>query len=427
MAVGSTIKTLWKNRRHFKLHIFGITVLIVVSVFLVNLMSIKTMYDNRVDTYMSEAVMHTASFQMSLSGVKGTVNNIFIDSSKTKCFMLAKLNNPSALTMDAFKYQALLTNTTSEGAAAGTPREKIAGEIYMFGTTGTIGIYLKSDIPFENTMKRLTLRSFRKYTSNTKPYYMTMQSDAQYDQCHIYFNPGGTSSKTMDFLETHVDGMDFDMSEIHKQVNLAAEEISIRSDILKCYDDMRSIISRIGEYQNRLTTNYNLTIPPLPNCINGDYFDTVERYNETGEVIGNYTKFIPATVVPGGTDYDWYVGSLMKGYYNLVPDGERLTAREYILGLTADRQSRKLEDIEVETWYYADGTEVVFTQSMPTAYETEMKSTMSKYVSLLEEYVSLKKTYQTEYLRDLLELELGAETVGQAYTVRKDANAVLAY
>ncbi len=427
MALSGTIKTIWRNRRHFKLHIFGITVLLVVSVFVINLTSIKTAYDNRVETYMSEAVMHTSSFQMSLSGVKGTVDNIFVDTTKTKCFMLAKFANPSALTMDAFKYQALLTNTTSDGVGAGAPKEKIVGEIYMFGTTGTVGIYLKSDVPFENTMKRLTLRSFRTYTANTTPYFQTMASDAQYDQCHIYFNPGGTASQTMDFLETHVHGVDFNMSEIHKQVDIAADEIDIRTDILTCYDDMRSIISRIGEYQNRLKTNYNLMIPPLPDCINGDYFDTAERYNEVGEVVGTYTKFIPATIVPGGTDYDWYIGSLMKGYYNLVPDSTRVPAREYILGLTTDRQTRKLEDIKIKTWYYADGSEVILSESMPTAYETEMKSTMSKYESLLQEYVSLKKTYQTEYLRELLELELGAETVGQAYTVRKDTNAVLTY
>lgn len=69
----TVIKTLWQNRRHFKLQIFGVTVLLVVTIFLINLLTIKTAYDKNVNNYMSSTVQYTSSFTMSLSGTTGTI------------------------------------------------------------------------------------------------------------------------------------------------------------------------------------------------------------------------------------------------------------------------------------------------------------------------------------------------------------------
>lgn len=427
MAAG-TMKAIWQNRRHFKMQIFGVMVLFVVVVFIVNLVSIKVSYNKQLDNYLSSVSKYTTSFQMSLSGVKGTVNKVYVDTARKQSFVLMKLNGTSNLAMNAGNYQVLLTNVNRDGSNAGCPEEQVEGEIYMFGSSGLIGLYFRSDIPFENQLKQITLRSYAKFTSNTKPYTRISTSDAQYDQCHIYFNPGGTSAQTIDFLENHVAGTNFDPVEIQRQVNTVNDEIAIRNDILKFYDNLLVCMDRITEYQRRLRDNYNVEVPEFPMYIKGDYFDTIDIYGQDGTVVGSYRKFIPATIMPGGTEYDWYMGSINKGYYNLVPNAQNISIPDYIAALSADKNSRRYTYKKTEEWFYLDGTAVKSEfGSMATSYEQEVWNNIMKYEELLVQYMDLKEEYQTEYLPELLTLEYKSAGVGIVYTVRNDDNAVILY
>lgn len=421
------LKTLWRNRRHFKLQIFGVVFFIVVGVFLANLFSMKIVYDNGVQQYMTSTVMFTTNFQMSLSGVKGTVDNIFVDKSKKQCFILATLNEAEMLTMDASQYQMFVTNTTQDGVSIGKPREQLTGEIYMFGTTGRIGLYFTSATPFTNQMKKVTLRSYKKYTANTSPHFVTTQTDAKYDQCHIFFNPGGTAAKSIEFLETHMPGTDFKMSEIYRQISTVSDYQKVCDDLEACQSDMISTINRIAEYKNRLTTNYGLALPEYPEWIKGDKFDPVEVKDEAGNVKSTYYKFVPNFILPGGTDFDWRLGTVNEGYYHLVPDKGAMTMREYLLKLSADKKERKVDSAKFDTWYYSDGTEVEFVESYATKYEQEMKKTTEEYQQLFNDYLSLKTKYQVTLLPTFIEMELESETVGQAYTVRRGNDVVVLY
>lgn len=428
MTLVRTAKAVWKNRRHFKLQIFGVTVLLVVTIFLANFASISISYNNKLNDYVASTVTYTTNFQMSLSGVKGTVEKIYIDSTKTQCFILANFSGTSSLTMNANNYQMFVSNVNRDAIYQGTPKEQLAGEIYMFGTSGLVGLYLTSDIPFENQLKQLTFRSYSKFTENTSPYINTSSTDSQYDQCHIFFNPGGSDSKSIDFLEKHVKGVDFDLPEIYRQVSAVSEEIEIRTKILKFYDDLQVVMKQIVEYQNRLKTNYNVEVPALPDYIRGDYFDNIPIYGSDGTVVNEYKKYIPASILPGGTEFDWYIGSISKGYYNLIPNAKDISVRDYIYALSADSVNRRYTYESIKEWYYTDGTEVrMDTDRTTTSYETEIINTAKKYDKLLAEYIQLKRTYQVEYLPSLLLLEANSGTVGQSYTVRKDENAVLVY
>ena len=423
----SVLKTLWRNRRHFKLQIFGVVFFIVIGVFLANLFSMKIVYDNGVRQYMTSTVKFTSSFQMSLSGVKGTVDNVFVDKARKQCFILATLNEADMLTMDASQYQMFVTNTTQDGIIVGKPREQLTGEIYMFGTTGRIGLYFMSATPFDNQIKKVTLRSYKKYTANTSPHFVTTQTDAKYYQCHIYFNPGGTSAQSIEFLEKHVPGTDFKMSEIYRQINTVNEYEQVRKDLETCQSNMISVINRIAEYKNRLTVNYGLSLPEYPEWIKGDKFDPVEVKDEAGNVKSTYYKFVPSFILPGGTDFDWRQGTVNEGYYHLVPDKGEMSMRDYLLKLGADKKERKVDNAKFDVWYYSDGTEVEFVESYATKYEQEMQKTMEEYQQLFNDYLSFKTKYQVELLPMFIEMELASETIGQAYTVRRGTEAVVLY
>lgn len=429
MAIGSTMALVWKNRRHFKMQIFGVTVLFVICVFVANLISIKISYNKQLNRYIASNTMYTSTFQLSLSGVKGTVDKIFIDSTGTQCFILASLKSTVNLATDAKNYQMYVTNVNYDGTNNGTPKENIQGEIYMFGASGIVGLYLYSDVPFENTMKQLTLRSFTKYTSNTSPYFRTTASDAQYDQCHLFFNPGGTNKKTIDFLEKHIPGTEFDLTEIYRQVNTSKEEVAIRKDILQFYDDLSAVMRKIMEYRKRLNDSYNIAVPDFPEYVQGDYFDDVIVYDAEGVEIGSYRKYVPATIVPGGTEYDWYNGSIATGYFKLVPNVKNMTIRDYIYALNRDKKSRIVPSTKIKDWYFNDGTPVnmnIDADITATSLEREIINNIDIYEDLFNQYMKLKTKYQTEYLPNLLLLESTSGAVGQVYTVRKD-KAVLTY
>lgn len=426
MAIKDNLAMVWRNRRHFKMQIFGVMVLFTVTVFVINLITINVNYKKKLAAYMLSNVQYTSAFQMSLSGVRGSVDKIYIDSTKTQCFVLMSLRNTNSLTTTANSYQVLLTNVNNDGASIGKPEENIRGEIYMFGSTGIVGLYFKSDIPFENELKEIVLRSYSKFTSNTQPYYKKSSTDAQYDQCHIYFNPGGNNSKSIAFLENHVDGTEFDLTEIYRQVNSVNEEIKIRGQILQCYTDMRAAMRKIGEYGKRLANDYNIDIPELPKYIANDKFDTIKLYDSTGAEAGSYDKFVPATIVPGGTDYDWYVGSVLKGYYNLVPNTKKKTEPEYINSLLDDKNTRAKPDIKTDEWHYTDGSEVILEGNL-TPYGREVANNIKLYQDQLAEYLKLKTSYQTEYLPDLLNLEYNSANTVVSYSVRNDENTVVLY
>lgn len=431
MAIASTMKLIWQNRRHFKLQIFGMMVLLVVCIFITNLVSIKVTYNKKLKNYVMSNTQYTDTFQLSLSGVQGTVDKVYVDSSGKQCFILASLNSTSSIAIDANKYQMFVTNVNADGSNNGKPKEKINGEIYMFGSSGLIGLYLNSDTPFENTMKQLTFRSYMKYTSNTKPYIKTTASDAQYDQCHLYFNPGGTNKKTIDFLENHIPGTQFDLTEIYRQVNTSQDEKTARDEIKQSYDDILATMRKITEYQKRLRETYGIEVPELPDYINGDYFDTVKIYDADGNETGSYRKFVPATIVPGGTEFDWYNGSVASGYFKLIPNiKSSISIRDYIYALNNDKASRAKPDVKINEWYYTDGTPVntkVKSDGTATTIEIEISNNIENYQTQLETYIKYKTKYQTEQLPNLLLLEFKSGSVGQVYSVRNDENTVVTY
>lgn len=427
MAFFDTLKIMWLNRRHFKMQFFGLAVFAVVAIFVINLITIQTSYNKKLDDMAKANVRYTTSIQMSLSGVKGSVNRIYVDSSKTQCFILLQFNSTSSIPLDANMYQMMIAGVTRDGVYQKKPEENITGEIYMFNTSGLAALYLKSDIPFENSMKQLTLRSYKTFTNKTSPYYVSIPSDRTYDQCHIYFNPGGNSAQSIAFLENHQQGTDFNLVDIQRQVYSVDSEAKYRKEASQFLKDIILVMNQIVEYEGRLRNTYNVQVPDLPKYINGDYIDVVNIYDTEGNIVNTRKKYVPATYMPGGTEFDWYSGSILDGYYKLVPNTSDMSLADYIHSLDVDKVSRRVEDIKIDEWFYQDGTSVKLeSDKFTTAYEKEVTKTIKKYVELLNEYYDLKEKYQAETLPSFLMLEYNTSYIGQAYTVRR-TDAALTY
>ncbi len=417
MAIFQNLGIIWKNRRHFQLQFFGVVTFMVVLVFVVNLITIKVNYENNRKNYAETTSVRTTTFTMSQSRTKGTINGVFVNYAKDRCFIVATLSNMSNMTLDANYYSMYVTNCNISGKESGTPDEDISGEIYIFAKN-VIGLYLKSDRPFENNLKKLTFLSYYNMNANS----------SSYDSGIIYFNPGATQTRNIEFLEYHVDGEPFTLTDIMRQTNSVKEEKEIRTDIMNCYQTMQNDIKLIGEYSKRLQSTYNVSVTAFPMYIAKDKFDKIPLYDETGNEIGSYTKFIPATIVPGGTEYDWYRGSILNGYYNLVPNASNIPIKDYINGLTADKNSRESPEVKSDKWYYQDGTEVILRdKDITTALEQDVKNAIDTYEDILENYIKQKTDYQAKYLPELLKLEMNSDYSMYSYSVRNDEKTCVVY
>ncbi len=421
MAIKTLLSTLWLNRRHFKMQIFGVSVFICVLIFSLNLLSIKVDYDKAVDKYLSSKVTYSTSFEMSKSSTKVNVSRLFVDSTKTKCFILLSFDNMYTLSADANSYQVFITNT---GKGAKKIKENMTGEIYMFGADGSMGIYLQSDIPFENQPKLITLRSYSNISNVSNK-----NNSKKYDDGRFVINPGGTEAKTISFLEYHMPGTDFNYTDIYRQAFAVSREAEIRQNIEQSYDYMKEDFLRLKEYSERLRNLYNVKVPQLPYYFDGDGFETVKIYDNDGNAVGSYLRFVPKTIVPGGTEYDWYRGNIVTSYYSLVPNTKKKTIAQYLQDMTSDGYAReKVASVASDEWYYTDGTPVELkAEKISTSVERNVKSAIDDYETALQDIMDIKKQYQTEYLRQLLELERDSDFSGQVYTVDRKTEVVVTY
>ena len=415
MAIFQSLGIIWKNRRHFQLQIFGLMTFFVVAVFVINLITIKVGYENNRQAYADTVSKRTTNFVMSRSGTSGTVNNVFVNYDKTRCFIVLTLANTTNVTLDANYYAMYITNCNINGKVSGTPKEVLSGVTYIFAKN-IMGLYIRSDKPFENNLKKLTLRSY--YNAD----------DGRYDDAEIYFNPGATNIVNIPFLEYHTDGEPFNLTDIMRQTSSVNEESVIRSNIEQCYAIMQDDMRKAAEYASRLQDTYNVQIPVFPAYLAGDSFNDIPVYDEMGNQTGSYTKFIPATIVPGGTEYDWYNGNILIGYYNLVPNASRVSIRDYLDALYADKESHEKPKAQSKEWYYEDGTEVVLNnRETSSGLEVDVLNTINTYEEILQDYLNQKTKYQTEYLPELLKLEMNSDYSAYSYSVRNDENAVITY
>lgn len=419
--MGTMIKTVWQNRRHFKLHAFGFAVFLMVGVFAVNLILMSVQHNHLVAQANSVRVKLTSGFTMSASGVSGSVERIFVDNTKQNCFILLYFNDISRMTANVNAYRLAMVDIDTNGKQSEIKKENFSAEIYLWGSTGYMGIDLHSDAPFKNHPKLLLLQTNSAVGSSSNNYS---------DKGRFVFNPGGTAATTIDFYEKFISKQqDLSLSTIYRQIYSVTPEKDARQALINTYSSLKSSRTSIVEYRNRLISNYNIDVPAIPEVISGDAFDTVNFYNAEGEVTGYYTKYNPAVIVPKGMDFNWYIQDINKGYFTAVADKkDKTTIREYLQVLRSDTAEAPVVTVSTSTMKYKDGTDIIIPEdeAAQTVYEKAMLRDIELYNQALTGYLDTKTKYQTELLPALLELEQQADLMNAPYTC-KSGEGVLRY
>lgn len=372
----------------------------------------KLQMDNK---NLTNKVVYTTKFKTSLTNIEGSVNNIYRSRDNTKVFIVLNISDMSSISVNAKNYQMFLTGCktvgdTVEGAVLEHPT--VNGSIYMFGSTGYMGIYLVDNKSFPSQIYDLVIRCNSRIVSSAS----SLDTDengnnegnsfTKYDQFRIYFNPGGAECDTADFLDKD----NWNIIDAYEECVSRKQEKELRDILAKDIETLQLNLSAIDEYIERLK-NLNVVVPDASPLIAGD--EVIEE--------DDHLVFKPKHVLATGFDFDWYNGSIKDGYLDALCGD--LTYTQYLNKKRAEVEGSQLNLGSIE-WVMTDGTKVNDLDTSVANNKTIVDTT-----GLLSDtwntYYSNKQKYECTDLKSLLNLELDTRNVESDYTINSDKDTAL--
>ena len=454
----------WKNRQHYAMHIFIAEIASAVLLFSLNLGAIGVKYDYLKRTAFADTSLYTNSLMTTISQRQGVIPYMFVSEDDRQCFIMVRFQDMENMTINAGSYSMLLTNVNNKGQSTHEPTEGVKGRIYIFGTSGYMGIYLyTTNAPFERTLKELQVCS-SSALARGKADIENQDSLENYDRFGMYINPAGNDAKTADFLENHAIGDEFDIKQIYEQLISRTEERQLRQDLEESIGKLESGLNSIDEYRGRLNS-YGLELPERHEYQLGDKVEVAYDYeylwqtdeegnqilddagnpqpvwltDENGEYVldsegnkqqaiaadenGNpkYTEahkvFKPGTVTLGGIDFDWYPYNLLRGGYSQAIETQLagMSIEEYVATTRSewDQQSVKV-DVATKDWYYSNGT--IVDKSAEDPLTQAIMSDITGYSTALDTYLKEKHHYEYDLVPSTLLLERNLNVMSTVYT-----------
>lgn len=427
---------------HSAIERFGViflSLMLCMGITMASIVARKVHFDNAA---LSGQAVYTNSFTMSLTDDVGSVKGIYSNDDQSKVFMLLKFEDMNNMPVDASKYQLFLTGSDKNKGKTEL-KSSPSGRLYVFGSTGYIGLYFYNEGGFESQIDKLIIRSLETFTNagTTKDEYSD-DSFNKYNQCTIFFNPGGTYATRAAFL----DKKDWNVYDAYTEIISSPIEKSYRdalnADILKLNENYY----RIVEYMSRVEDD-GLVKPKVPDIMAGDtiygvpkdasssdkvYWRTTSNswktssgkaYNESDLDLYLDTE----KIVENGFDYstfDWHKCSLASDSYLKAATGtdDTFKWKSFVSDheeINSDTSELSLSDMK---FYNNDGSE--FNTSVN---EDEEDSLTTQQKSILNDIDQLKAAYQGYYdakvayqqtdMLKLLNLEIEATSAWSNYSV----------
>lgn len=399
----------WLFSGHYKMERFGIMFLSLTlcMAMVIGSIFVKVSHDNRVT--LSNKVQYTTTFSSSLSENEGTVEKIFCSDDRTKCFILLKWEDVTNVRTDAADYEVFITAKTPN-LKRETLKSAPACSIYMFGTTGYMGLYFVESAGFPSQILDCIIRCNKLVGSVPEdlPSYED-KSFEKYDQSRIYFNPGGADYVTGEFLN---EGR-MDIADIYAEVILQDAEAEARQTLSSQLSAMQTALGEVKEYTDRVTRD-NIVVPAAPVAIRGDEIESVLKEDGTLDHLELKTDYI----IAGGFDYDWYNGNVLSGYLDeLVPEGKM--ADTWLLQQMGLQGSEQLS-VSGLRWVTTEGTVFDAESASVVPQVAETQSDIQNLLSAWTAYYNAKNAYQTSGLTQLLLLEMEVSTLRTNYTIKTE-------
>lgn len=398
----SEILSKLKLDSHHKMERFGVIFICILLSFAVICTTIflKKMEDDKVT--LGSQVMYSTSFSSSRTATTGSVSQIYCSDDRTKCFVLLKFDDVKNISLNAENYRVFVTGTD----LAQRNQQLLSapsGGIYIFGSTGYMGIYLVESRGFPEQILDVIVRMSSELSvvddEALDEAVFTDGSFKKYDQFRIYFNPGASAYTTIPCLN---EGQ-VDIFNLYADSVTAASEMQLREDLDASLESMRAQQKLIGEYAERLERD-SIVVPDAPEAIRGD--EIIE--NEDGTL-----SFKPANIIATGFDFDWRSGSIREGYLDALCGN--LSYPQYFTQKAAETDVVRFS-VSGLKWYDHDGNDMSgITDELGTS--VTIQNDITNMTKAWSDYYELKQKYQCEQLKSLLLLEVDSRDV--------EANATL--
>ena len=385
---------------HYKIERFGVTVMSLLVLMCVVCGSILVKHNTEVSNMVGNQVQYTTSGTTSKTGHEFSVDGVYSSSDGTQCFILLNFSDMSSMSRNASDYQMFLTGSSYNMGKTDllcSPQ----GSIYVFGSSGYMGLYLTDQAGFQSQILKLTLRCKEELSDGVEVDVSQYSDESyiKYDQADIYFNPGGSDKYVMDFLETG----DMDVINMYYQMVIYWQEQDLRYELNQQLEDMQTKLALIDEYESRLDDDEILWSSNVSQEIKSD----VVIYDEEKEL---YYLDTPYTC-PKGLNFDWQDKTVQDGFLS------SLTSSTY----TSFWKQKQAEIEEVPTyskltWYMNDGSEFDYGAYTLSSAQTNIKNDIDSCIAAWQDYYLAKSTYQQK-LFDFLTLENSLNENWSKYTV----------
>lgn len=398
-------KILTWQRRH-RIEAFTLSLVLILACLGMDCVSIFASNYKENKELLNGNAIYAPNFTTSLSGVPGTIEQVYSNADSTKCAILVHFDDMSKLSVNAEDYQMFVRSfDISTGRGALRKVLDMTGGYCIFGGSGRALLYLSSSQGFGSHPLECIVRSNRTvYTAGSDTQEMQQQKEqdstfATYDQYRIIINPHARDVSKVDFLD------DLDTQALYKQAIVDNAEADMRESLKGSIAAMQVSYNALTAYRDNLE-GLDVKVPTLPDEIAGDSFTE----EETAE--GTMLVYQPGYVYAGGVDFDWFHNNLTSGSFLEGVTGSQTPGQFFsVLSAQTVIDSETLQELNTSGWSKRDGTAI--SDNSDDENSATIRNNINGYVTAVRDYCNKKKKYQREELVNYLKLEYNMENAGE--------------
>lgn len=381
---------------------------ILIPLMLMSFVSIYNKFGVDKNTLSSRAV-YTTEAVFSRTNQTGKVVGVYTNEEKTRGMVLIKFDNGVNISSSASDYKVF---TTASNLKKGKENlsSKPEGSVYVFGTSGYIGLYFVNNAGFESQIFKSTIRMEKEFKTVdekvVKGKEVSGESYSKYDQADFYYNLGASQATKLTTLEN----ADFSVQDFYVEALGTKVNNDKVSQINERLNRMSKLMLQIREMKSRLEStsvdNTKLVVPDIPNEIKSDNF------SGSGDSILYTTDY----VYPGGLNFNVKDVDLKTGYFKSINNSklnpDNLSVSRFLAKLKNEQSNATYLSKYEPKWTMSDGSKLedfVKNIGVDNAAVSSMNDNIQTYVNLVNAYLTDKIGYQTGDLRDLLSLDISLE------------------
>lgn len=381
---------------------------ILIPLILMSFVSIYNKFGVDKNTLSSRAV-YTTEAVFSRTNQTGKVVGVYTNEEKTRGMVLIKFDNGVNISSSASDYKVF---TTASNLKQGKENlsSKPEGSVYVFGTSGYIGLYFVNNAGFESQIFKSTIRMEKEFKTVdekvVKGKEVSGESYSKYDQADFYYNLGASQATKLTTLEN----ADFSVQDFYVEALGTKTNNDKVAQINERLNRMSKLMLQIREMKSRLEStsvdNTKLVVPDIPNEIKSDNF------SGSGDSILYTTDY----VYPGGLNFNVKDIDLKTGYFKSINNSklnpDNLSVSRFLAKLKNEQSNATYLSKYEPKWTMSDGSKLedfVKNIGVDNAAVSSMNDNIQTYVNLVNAYLTDKIGYQTGDLRDLLSLDISLE------------------